>query len=191
MLRQNTESYFNGASGRRLAVAAVVALSLFLNAGWYVVERHRQLAEHQYAAVPIEQRFSGPSFPTDMPLEDRAKQIGLTRRDRLMGWLDTITQQPTGHTIFAGWVLDARHIDPSPTVVVFVNHAYAGSTIPHSARPDVINVLKLNKELSSPHLGFELDSSRPVCPPGSLIETLILSGARYSIVANPSIKFIC
>jgi len=171
-------------------VLAIVLLSLFLNLGLYFFEDNRQAIRRQYAAIDLDKRFIGPSFPPDMALPERAEQTGLTRSSILFGWLDKIAGTATAHAIFVGWVVDASYIDEAPVVLIFVNHAYAGSAIPRSPRPDVIKELRLNREWSSARIGFSVDLPAPVCP-ANLTEGIIISGNRYAIVRNTAIKPDC
>jgi hypothetical protein len=184
---QRLQRWFDG---RALAVPAIVLLSLFLNIGLYLFEGRREAIRRQYAAIDLDQRFTGPSFAPNMALPDRAEQTGLTRSSQLFGWLDKIAYTATGHAVFVGWVVDVSYIDETPVVLFFVDHAYAGSTVPGSPRPDVVKEMKLNPKWSSERIGFSVDLPASVCP-ASLMEAIIISRNRYAIVRNTAIKPDC
>jgi hypothetical protein len=177
--------------GIPLAALAVALLSLVLNASLYIFERNRQAVVLRFAAMDLEKRFSGSSFPINMAIAQRAEQTGLTRSSKLIGWIDAIVGESTKHTVIEGWVIDATYIDQSPVVLVFLNHEYVGSTVSSFARSDVVKELRLNEKWSSARVGFSLELPTSACPPAGPIEILIVSGNRYATIHNPLIKPNC
>ena len=173
------------------AVLAVALLSLFLSVGLYIYERNRQTILPRFATIDLEKRFTASLFPVDMPAARRAEQTGLARSPRLIGWVDAIVGKSTKRTVIEGWVVDTTYWDQSPVVLAFFNHEYVGSTVPNSARPDVVKEMRLNEKWSSSTVGFSLELPTTVCPPASLIEILIISENRYATIRNPTIKPDC
>jgi hypothetical protein len=171
------------------AVLAVALLSLFLSGGLYIYERNRQTTPW-FATTDLQKRFTASLFPIGMPAAGRAEQTGLARSPRLIGWVDAIVGKSKERTVIEGWVIDTTYWDQSPVVLAFFDHQFVGSTVPDSARPDVVRELRLSEKWSSPRVGFSLELPTS-CPAASLIEILIISEHRYATIGNPMIKPDC